>query len=284
VPSRLAGAVLRRHLARLPSPGDAGTEGASSELELFLPVGPRDLEVASLAVASIRRHLTNRITRARAATPGTRVAPLRALLPDVEIVAEEDCLPAELRRAIAAAAPPGRAGWLTQQFLGLLHVATAARGPCLVWDADTLMVRRQTLLDGTVAALPISLEHHRPYFDLIRRLVPTLPLPHWSSTVAHHMLMEPPLLRRLLAEVEGHAAAGPWWSVILGHVDRREQSCMGDYELYGQWVRHRHPDRVRLVGFRNLALSRRRFSRARVEALVRSRRLDSVSLHWWLPG
>jgi hypothetical protein len=252
------------------------------ELELFLPIGPRDLEVAPLAVASLRRHLTNRITHVRAATPAAGLGALRTLLPGVEIVADEDLLPADLRHAIAAAAPTGRDGWLTQQFLCLLHVATAARGRCLVWDADTLMVRPQTLVEGTVAALPISLEHHHPYFALIRCLLPSLPLPAWSSTVAHHMLMEPPLLRQLIAEIESHAGGRPWWSAILARVDRREQSCMAEYELYGQWVRHRHPDRVRPVGFRNVPLSRRRFSPATVETLARVHCLDSVSLHWWL--
>lgn len=281
VPSWLAKRILGSYIADLPSPGDTPEDGAS-DLEVLIPVGPRDLEVAPLALASVRRYLMNRMTHIAVATPHAHLSAVRNLLPGVEIIADEDILSDELRRSIVLAAPSGREGWLTQQFVEMVYVASAAKRSCLVWDADTIMVRPQTLMAGNVAALPISLEHHPPYFELIRRLLPTLPLPEWSSTVAHHMIMDPELLAGLFREIETRADGRPWWSAILSLVDRLEQSCMAEYELYGQWVRHRHADRVRLVGFRNVILTRESFSPGRAEMLARSRRIDSISLHWWL--
>lgn len=281
IPSRLANAILRSYIADLPSPGDAPEHGAS-DLEVLIPVGPRDQEVAPLALASVRRYLTNRLTHIAVATPHAHLSAVRNLLPGVEIIADEDILSDELRRSIALAAPSGREGWLTQQFVEMVYVTSAAKRPCLVWDADTIMVRPQTLMTGNVAALAISLEHHSPYFELIRRLLPTLPLPEWSSTVAHHMIMDPELLAGLFREIETRADGRPWWSAILSLVDRLEQSCMAEYELYGQWVRHRHADRVRLVGFRNVMLTRKSFSQGTAEMLARSKRIDSISLHWWM--
>ena len=280
MPDRLGRALVRRYLAHLPSPADAVVSEAAP-LELFLRIGPRDLDVVPLAVASLRRHLTNRVRRVVAATPGAQLRAVRGLLPDAEVVPDEELLPVELRRAIEAVAPVGRVSWLAQQFLTLVFVSTRARGACLVWDADTVMTRPQTLLHGDTSALAVSLEHHTPYFVHIGRLLPTLPLPAWSSTVAHHMVMAPDLLGKLLAEIAAPGAGRPWWQAILDHVDSGEPSCMAEYELYGQWVRHRHPDRVRLVAFRNVGLSRRRLSSAGLEALSRSGRLDSVSFHWY---
>ena len=280
MPDRLGQALVRRYLARLPSPADA-VPGEASPLELFLRIGPRDLDVVPVAAASLRRHLTNRIRRVVAATPEAQLRDVRRVLPDAEVVPDEELLPVDLRRAIEAVAPAGRASWLTQQFLTLVFVSTRARGACLVWDADTVMIRPQALLHGTTSALAVSLEHHPPYFVHIGRLLPSLPLPAWSSTVAHHMVMAPDLLGELLAEIAAPGAGRPWWRAILDHVDRDEPSCMAEYELYGQWVRHRHPDRVRLVAFRNVGLSRRRLGSAGLEALSRSGRLDSVSFHWY---
>jgi hypothetical protein len=280
-PRRVADVLVRSYLAGLPTAGDF-VSAEAADLELFLRIGPRDIEVAPLALKSLRRYLVNPLVRTVVAVPASHVADVRQAFAGAEIVADEDLLPAELARAIARVVPPGRTGWVRQQFLSLVHVLHNAGRPCLVWDADTVMVRPQNLLSGDQASLAISLEHHHPYFRLIRRLLPDLPLPLWSSMVAHHMVLSPDLLRVLITEIEAGAGGKAWWQAILDHVDSQEPSCMADTELYGQWVRHRWPDRVRLVAFRNVPWSRRGGLPSRLEALAGRRRIDSVSLHWWI--
>jgi hypothetical protein len=279
VPSRLARIVVRRHLWRLPSAAST-SPGNAGELEVFLRVGPRDLGVVASCLASLRRYLVNPVTRVVASTPDACVEQLRRELPDVEVVADDVILPAAVVEAIGAAAPPGRAGWVTQQFLSMFHVSTHARSTCLVWDADTLMLRPHTLLTGNVATIALASEHVYAYFDLIRRLFSDLPLPEHSSTTVHHMVVAPDLIGEMFAEIERNTGT-PWWRAILARLDRGELACMSDYELYGQWVRQRHPDRVRIVGFRNMAIPRDAFSTGRLEELAR-RNIDSVSLHWWV--
>jgi hypothetical protein len=196
------------------------------------------------------------------------------------VIADEDLLPEEVRRAIEAGAPAGRAGWVMQQFLSMFHLLTRARHTTLVWDADTLMLRPHSLLRGTVATLSLASRRNRPYFDLIRRLFPTLSLPEHTSTTSHHMIVVPELLREMFSEIERHSGYA-WWQTILDRLDRQEPACLSDYEMYGQWLRERHPERVRVVGFRNLALPRNKLSPAHLERLAR-RKVDSVSLHWWV--
>lgn len=281
VPARIAAPFVRRYVSSLPAP--AADVGDESALEVFLRVAPRDLSIAPLALASLRRHLTNRIVRTVVATPTAHVAEARRLFDDVDVVSDEEMLPASLWRAIAQRVRVERANWVGQQFLSLVHVSARASAPCLVWDADTVMIRSQTMLRGKEATLAISREHHPPYFELVQALLPTLPLPAHSSTVAHHMVMDPDLLRALFVEIEQDAGGEPWWSAILNRLDREEASPMSEYELYGQWVRTRCPERVRLVAFRNIALSRGRFTEEYLQRLSRRQDVDSVSTHWWIP-
>ncbi len=281
VPRWIAAPFVHRYVFGLPAPAPAEASD-DTPLELFLRIAPRDLGIAPLALASLRQHLTNRIARTVVATPATHVAEAGWVLDGVDIVADEDLLPAAMMQAIQERVHAERVSWVRQQFLSLVHVATAASGPCLIWDADTVMIRPQTVLHGTVASLAISREHYPPYFELIRALLPTLPLPAHSSTVAHHMVMDPTLLRELFDEIEQQTTGQSWWRVILAHLDRNDMSPMSEYELYGQWVRTRHPDRVRLVGFRNVALSRGRFSGDDFQRLSRRRQVDSISTHWWI--
>ena len=150
-----------------------------------------------------------------------------------------------------------------------------------MWDADLVLLRPKSVLNGGVTTLALSQEHHSPYFDLIRRLLPDLDLPAWSSTVAHHLVMDPPLLRALLAEIEQRGGR-PWWRLVLEQIDPNEASCMAEYELYGQWMRVQHAPRVVLDGFRNVALRRQELSTAALDRLRRQSSIDSVSLHWWM--
>jgi hypothetical protein len=283
VPPVVARRLARRHLMDLPAP-TAAPGVAAPPLELFLRLGPRDLDVAPLALASLRRHLANPLSRVVVSTPRALMTVARDCLPHAEVGADEDLIDATVAAAIAAAAPPDRLGWVRQQFLSLLHVSTRASAPCLVWDADTIMLRRQLLLRDRSARLAISQEHHRPYFTLVRSLLPDLPLPLYTSTVAHHLVVDPDLLRDLLEEIERGPGGRPWWRALTSALDRTDPSPMADYELYGQWVRTRHPDRVDLVAFRNTAMARTAYSVETARWLERQRRLDSVSLHWWVPG
>ena len=281
VPSRIAAVFVRRHIANLAVAGPAST-GADTPLDVFLRCAPRDLSIAPMALSSLHQHLTNHIVDTVVVTPESHTGLARTLFPNARVMADEDVLPSEIRRDIAAAVLPERTSWVTQQFLTLVHVSSQER-PCLVWDADTIMVRPQTALAGRVAALAISAEHHRPYFTLIRALLPGVPLPVWSSTVAHHMLMEPELLRELFAEIEQATGDRPWWRAVLSRLVPREASPVADYELYGQWIRARHPDRVRLVGFRNIGLARSLFSAGAWRQESERQVVDSISSHWWIP-
>jgi hypothetical protein len=280
VPRRIGTAIARWHIRRLPRPA-VDPDGHATPLELFLRIGPRDADVAPLALASLRRHLANPIARLIVATPRTAVADLRQAMPDAEVRADEDLIDADMAAAISAAAPSGREGWIRQQFLNLTFVSRHARGPCLVWDADTIMLRPQQLLRGSAARLAISVEHHQSYFTLIRALLPDLPLPCFTSTVAHHLVFDPELVRSLFREIEAGPGGAPWWRAIVSRIVQTDQSPFADYELYGQWIRTRHPARVDPVGFRNIAAVRRAYRPEQAERLVRRHDIDSVSLHWW---
>jgi hypothetical protein len=279
VPRKIADAFVRRHLATMPC---VSAEGEADRIELFLRVGPRDLEVAPLAVASLRARLRNPIAALTIVTPAPGIPALRQSFPDAEFLTDEEVLGIDRLTAIRASAPAGRESWVAQQFITMCYVSERATRPCLVWDADLLLLRPLTVRRRGVATLAISLEHHYPYFHVIEALLPGLPLPAWSSTVAHHMVMEPELMRELLAEVQRRAPHAQWWQTVLAQIDPRETSCFADYELYGQWLRTRHTSRIALSPFRDVSMSRAECSPEVVDGLMRSGHVDFLGLHWWI--
>jgi hypothetical protein len=279
-PPRLAKIAVRGYLWRLPT---AATDAVpdSAPLEIFLRVGPRDVPLVAETLERLRRFLTNPIAGVTVSTPASHRETLLRNLVGAEVIADEELIPEGIRAAIEAAAPEGRASWVTQQFLSMCFVSRTARHPCLVWDADTLMLRPHQMLQGKVAAVGLASEHVHAYFDLIRRLFGDLGLPEHSSTTVHHMTVAPDLLLEMFREIENRFETD-WWRAILQNLDRTQSACMSDYEIFGQWVRQRHPNRTRLVGFRNMAFPRSQFTPGQLERLSQRPGLDSVSFHWWV--
>lgn len=280
VPAALSRWLVGRYAATLPGSA-AALADATTPVEIFLRVGPRDLTIAPHALASLRTHLVNAVSRVVVATPSAHVRELTRQMADTVVVADEDLVSPPLRATIESSVIHSRRHWVAQQFLTLVHVSAACRLPCLIWDADTLLLRRQAVLHGGVAMLALSRDHHEPYYAHVHSLLPSLPLPAWGGFVGHHMVMDPRLLNELLLEIERDCGE-PWWSAILHRVDPLEVSCMSEYELYGHWVRTRHPDRVRIVPLRNLGLSRREGTDLATQEWAARHGVDSVSLHWWI--
>ena len=99
------------HAARVAPPTQIGGQACCED--------PAITEIAPLAVASLRRHLNNRITRVVAATPARNWARWVASFLAAEVIADEDLLPEELRHLIRAVAPAGREAGSLNQFLSL---------------------------------------------------------------------------------------------------------------------------------------------------------------------
>jgi hypothetical protein len=165
---------------------------------------------------------------------------------------------------------PERAGWYYQQLIKLALAQSAiAEQHFLIWDADTIPYRRMSMFEGERLVFTRGFEFHRPYFETNRRLigVDRSQGPRFSA-ISQHMPVDRTLMGEMLDFLAKSSPDGSWIGAIRAAlVDRQGGSLLSEYELFADWLRVRHPERLllrRLPWSRNGAiLSEREIARAK---------------------
>lgn len=202
-------------------------------LDVVIPAADKDSEVLPLTVSGIRRNLAHPLGKiVVVAALGSRVGEVAAKL-DCEVIDEDAILP--LRKADLHYQVEGvdRSGWLFQQLIKLSADTLSTEDHVLLLDADTVMIRPQTLTrQGDVVAL-YSHGYHLPYFSVCAELLPTTKQSRLSF-IAHHMIVSRRSLADLKAGVELRRQV-PWWQAVIDASDFTEGSCFASDELYGNY-------------------------------------------------
>ena len=135
----------------------------------------------------------------------------------------------------ADAKPLDRSGWLFQQFVKLSGtIGTCRHYLCI--DADHILIHPHVFLaESGDTVLYMSYENHQPYYDIIHRLLPELPLAPLSF-VAHKMLFDKELLHELQEELSSLLPHHSWQLAILHNLDRSEISGFSEFETYGNYA------------------------------------------------
>jgi hypothetical protein len=267
-------------------PDSSATEPSGEPVEVMIPVGPNDVDVAPLAVAGVRTNLRDPVSRIAIVTPPELVGTLSSGLPDVEVVDETTILSADAVASVVAATPPHRTGWYLQQLVKLAWCLERPGASTYVVDADTVLVRPRSMHTSRGDVVFAAQEYHQPYFDHLARLFGgDFPRPLFGTTV-HQMLYRREWLRALVEDVERANAGRSWIDAILGAIDPDVLSSFSEGECYGQWiVRHRRRE-ILVRPFRNLTLSREAALAAPdpvgALAAAHGKDYDSVSLHYYV--
>lgn len=188
-----------------------------------------------------------------------------------EVLSEDDILPGwplgRVRSQLGRRAD--RAGWYLQQFLKLAFGVARGVEWYVIWDADTVMLRRPAFesADGRVL-MNAAREHHRPYFDTFRRLFGEDPVLH-ASVVSQYMLIDTSVVRQMFAEIEARHRCG-WVEAILGNLPGRSPSEFSEYETYANYLERRRPGAV--------TLTRERWFRYGSEIVPADRRNELASI------
>jgi hypothetical protein len=258
----------------------------------MIPVGRNDLDVAALAIAGVRANLRDPVSRIAIVTPPDLVARLSSLLPGIDVVDETTILRADAVASVAASTPPHRTSWYLQQLVKLAWCLERSGPYTYVVDADTVLVRPQSMHTARGDVVFAAQEYHQPYFDHLARLYGgNFPRPLFGTTV-HQMLYRREWLRALVEDVERANPGRSWIEAILGAIDPNALSSFSEGECYGQWmVRHRRRE-ILVRPFRNATLSREAAlgeagSASPAEtvaalAAAHGARYDSVSLHYYV--
>lgn len=166
-----------------------------------------------------------------------------------------------------------RVGWYLQQLIKLYawKVIPELSDPYLVLDADTHFMKPTSFQDGDRLLFTKAYEFHKPYFEHISRLLPTVYKAQQASGVAHHMPMSHKVLDSLFTLVEATHGT-PFWKAFLSCVDPKERGGSGasEYELVFNFTQIYFPEKFKL---RELCWT---------NASELSDSFDFISKHWYL--
>nr|WP_269205119.1 FkbM family methyltransferase [Motilibacter aurantiacus] len=250
---------------------------AGRPLSVLVPAAGRDVDVLDAVLASLRANLAHPVKGIHLVTDDT--SGLRALAGrhGCMLVDEEAVAPLPRSGIDYTVDGVDRSGWLLQQLVKLRADEITGDDRVLVWDADTVAARRQAFTAGHRTVFDASDEYHRAYDVALQRL-----LGHGRASrlsfVAHHMLFEADVLRRLRADLEARSGL-PWYEAVLAAVVRDDASGFSEYELYGNYfLRSRPREALRTYWF-NAAAPRAEADRVQ-EALARlGPRAKTLSFH-----
>jgi hypothetical protein len=292
VPSDIAKRVRVLWLESLPAPAAEPSAPAASEpVDVMIPVGPNDVDVAPLALAGVRANVRDPIRGITIVAPPELATRLAETVPDVDVVDETSILTEKEASYVRAATPPHRTGWYLQQFIKLKWCLERSGPLTYVVDADTVLVRPQRLHPGGRHVVFAAQEYHDPYFDHLARMLGDFRRPLFGTTV-HQMLYRREWLRAMADDIERANPGRTWIEAIVDSIDPDELSSFSEGECYGQWVvRHRRRQTI-VRPFRNTSSSREAVASSAASAspartvaelsATYADRYDSVSLHYYI--
>lgn len=246
-----------------------------SRLDVVIPLGPRDYEVAGLAVRSLFQHCLGlrRIYLISASDPR---------LPGTVWVPESQFPFSLAQLETEYEFPASRSGWYLQQLLKMYaaEVIPDLLDWFLVWDADTWLLHDQVFVQKQQALFSTSEQHHPPYFEHMQHLLPQLTRQTVHSGIVNFMVFHRWALKRLRTRVEQHHPSQPFWATFLLAVspERREASGASEFELYFHYMCQFEPEHFVI---RNLRIWQTCPDEAALTDQVRAQ-YDVVSCHWYV--
>lgn len=138
-----------------------------------------------------------------------------------------------------------RLGWYLQQFIKMSYSKQCNEDYYLLWDSDTVPLKKVCLFDNEEKPVfHIKTEYHKPYFDVIEKLIPGLRKQINGSFIAEHMLIKTDYMRSLIKEIESNAnlKGDTFEEKIINTIDVNELYDCGfsEFETYGSYVQYKY--------------------------------------------
>ena len=91
--------------------------------------------------------------------------------------------------------------WYQQQFLKMAYSRICKNEYYLIWDADTIPIKSIQLFKNNHPFFDMKTEHHIPYFQTMKRLLPDLKFSN-KSYISEHQMIKTEYMKNLLDEIE----------------------------------------------------------------------------------
>jgi len=137
------------------------------------------------------------------------------------------------------------AGWYEQQFLKMSYARLCKNDYYLIWDADTIPIKHINMFKNGIPIFDMKTEHHIPYFNTMKRLIPGLKNAN-RSYISEHMLIKTEFMKKLLDRIEmnSNLSGKYFWQKIFMAIDLKNinESGFSEYETYGSFVDTMYPN------------------------------------------
>ena len=218
-------------------------------------IDPFDFHLVSVAhkktlpVLEHSQHLILSLIRAKTYTvivPGEQVHEFRQKLDPRFHVESEDRYVSDLRPVLSQrlVENPESFGWYLQQFIKLAAVRKmSALGNVLIWDADTVPLRKLRFFSRSgVPSYFTAGEHHPEYFLAIERAL-GLAKQRNHSFIAQCF----PIARAHAVSffsAMSRLSSGQWWQHLVDSIDFSKPNAFSEYETLGTYVSAKFPDEL----------------------------------------
>jgi len=222
----------------------------SLEFEVILPVASKDVAKLSLTIRKLRQNvkpqkivvISNKINKEKAFESGTD-----------EFIDEEQLLEQLTLDRIKIllqenGGTTSRAGWYFQQFLKMAYSYKCTNEYYLIWDADTIPLRKINFFNNDEKFLfTMGPNYHPPIFKTIDKLFSgELNKPIKNSLVAEHMIIKKQYMIELLNKIEKIKEINgiTFFEKIMYAIDKKDINFSGfsEFETYGNYILKYYPN------------------------------------------
>ena len=139
-----------------------------------------------------------------------------------------------------------RMGWYLQQFIKMAYSRICEDMYYLIWDSDTVPLKNVILFDKKdCPVFHVKTEYHKPYFEVINKLIPGLHKQIEGSFIAEHMLVKTEYMLSLISTIESNKniEGNSFEEKILRAIDIKDLCDCGfsEFETYGTFVQYKYP-------------------------------------------
>lgn len=141
----------------------------------------------------------------------------------------------------------GLTGHCFQQLLKMAFCYVNSGEGYLVWDADTLPIRKMTFYNAKIEKyiFYMKTEYVKTYFDHLFKLLHIKKQIN-KSFISEHMYIQNDIMREIIELIDNNneVVGNTWWEKVIYAMDCG--NGMSEYEIYGNYVLFKYPEKYEM--------------------------------------
>lgn len=221
--------------------------------DVLIPVAKKDTAFVKNVVTYINRNLigceniyivTNqknfqKLQALASSEKNVKILDENALVPELNFGIVAECMEKK------GAGKEDRVGWYFQQLLKFAFAKSQyAKEYYLTWDADTIPLTPISFFDGETPLFTKKIEHHKPYFVTLNRILGFGKLVDFSF-IAEHMIFKVPIVKEMLDAIAAYPTSegSNWVEKIMFacHFAPGQGPYFSEFETFGNYCVKYHP-------------------------------------------